>query len=77
MAGLSYYLRGAGDDTAKKTVIIRFRHNGNFERAADAKVAKKDFDADAGMVKVNVDGAAELNKEIAFLRSRFLEGIGK
>lgn len=77
MAGLSYYLRGAGDDKAKKTVVIRFRHNGNFDRATEAKVAKKDFDADAGMVKVKVDGAAELNKEIAFVRSRFLEVLSQ
>ena len=77
MAGLSYYLRGAGDDTAKKTVVVRFRHNGNFDRATEAKVAKKDFDADAGLVKVKVDGAAELNKEINFVRSRFLDVLSQ
>jgi integrase len=77
MAGLSYYLRGAGDDTAKKTVVVRFRHNGNFERVTEAKVAKKDFDADAGLVKVKVDGAAELNKKIDFVRSRFLDVLSQ
>jgi len=76
MAGLYYYLRGAGDDSAKKTVVIRFRHNGNFERVTEAKVALKDFDAGTGMVKLRVPGAAEENKKIDFLRSRFLHVLG-
>jgi integrase len=73
MAKLTYYLRGAGDDKTKKTVVIRFQHNGNFDRATKAKVALKDFDADTGMVKLKVAGAAEENKKIDQVRSRFLE----
>jgi integrase len=75
MAGLYYYLRGAGGDKAKKSVIIRFQHNGNFERATKAKVAKKDFDEARGMVKPKVAGAAEENKKIDQVRSRFLQAL--
>jgi integrase len=73
MAKLTYYLRGAGDDKAKKTVIVRFQHNGNFDRATKAKVAKKDFVESTGMVRMKVPGAAEENKKIDQVRSRFLE----
>jgi integrase len=76
MAKLSYVLRGAGGDGAKRTVVVRFTHNSKtFDKGTEAKVAEKDFDQDAGLVKIKVKGSADENKKIDAVRSRFHETL--
>jgi integrase len=76
MAGLSYYVRGAGGDDAEKTVVVRFTHNGTFDRATEAKAKERDLDKKTGVVNLKVKGSAEKNKEIDRVRSRFLTVLG-
>lgn len=76
MAKLSYLLRGSGGDDKKKTVVVRFTHDGKtYDKKTEAKVRNKDFDKDAGLVKIRVKGSADENKHIDLVRSRFHETL--
>jgi integrase len=76
MAKLSYLLRGSGGDEVKKTVVVRFTHDGvTYDKRTEAKASKKDFDQDAGLVKIRVKGSAVENKKIDLVRSRFHETL--
>jgi integrase len=76
MAKLSYLLRGSGGDDTKKTVVVRFTHDGKtYDKKTEAKARKKDFDKDAGLVKIRVKGSADENKHIDLVRSRFHETL--
>lgn len=77
MADFLLYLRGP--KSAKlKTVTLRFTHNRvHFERSGGVNVTERDWDDAKGRVRSRVEGAAELNRKIEVVRTRFAEAASR